>query len=193
MLTRTVPGGEKPDEQDAPVDLRVIRRLCFDVLWMPMLPTGERLDAMCEQLAGHVERLIPALMDVAARMTPDMRRLAVHCLVRAHQDLASDHTADRRDGYAYYLATSARALLTLIEHPGVLGLPAGEDEIERAVRRRICAGCCEPGEDDDNPPGSWPGTRGRVRGYRHTDSCRVVAAERRAVVSDEEGPGGGVR
>ncbi|MFF5655179.1 DUF6415 family natural product biosynthesis protein [[Kitasatospora] papulosa] len=167
MISRTVPG-----EPMEPVDTRVIRRLCFDVLWMPLLPTGERLDALCEELTGHTVRLIPEVMGLAARMLPDTRRLAVHCLVRAHQDLAARQDHDRLDSYAYYLATSVRALLTLVENPGPLGAPAGEAEIEEAVRRKMCAGCCPPAEGSAAPGRA----ASSIPGYRHADGCRAVAA-----------------
>ncbi|MEU0058486.1 DUF6415 family natural product biosynthesis protein [Streptomyces sp. NPDC006334] len=173
-----------------PVDEHSIREACNDVLWAKSLPTGRQLDATCEQLAGHVGLLIPEVMGLAARMRTSMRLMAVHCLVRAHQALAVDPGAGRREAYVYDVATCARALLTLLERPGPLGEPVGEDEIEAAVRRRICGGCCgpiEPGEGFEEVVFASEASGG-LHGYRHTDSCTVVAAERRALLAVAEEP-----
>ncbi|WP_432198887.1 DUF6415 family natural product biosynthesis protein [Streptomyces sp. bgisy027] len=174
------------DSGPVPIDAKTIRKAYTDVLWEPFLPTAAELDKTCEQLAGHVGLLIPEVMGLAARMRSErsgMRAIAIHCLVRAHQTLATDPAAGSpvRAHHLYDLATTVRALLTLWEHPGPLGEPTGKDEIEAAVRRRICGGCCEPIEDGEGFEEAvfLAESSGGIRGYRHTDSCAVLAAQRR--------------
>lgn len=181
MPRSDAPTVDTADGPVAPVDAQTIRAAYIGVLWAPLHPKGRQLDETCERLAGHVGLLIPEVMAVAARMRTGMRHQAVHCLVRAHQALAVDPGAGQREGYVYDVATCARALLTLVEHPGPLGEPVGEDEIEQAVRRKICGDCCEPIEDGEGFEEAVFASEasGGIRGYRHTDSCTVLAEERR--------------
>ncbi|MEV0634411.1 DUF6415 family natural product biosynthesis protein [Streptomyces sp. NPDC050619] len=184
-----MPRSEAPTVKKAagpavPVDAQTIRATYNGVLLAPSVPKGRQLDVTCERLVGHVGLLIPEVMAVAARMRTSMRHMAVHCLVRAHQTLAVDPGAGQREGYVYDMATCARALLTLVEHPGPLGEPVSEDEIEQAVRRKICGGCCEPIEDDEGFEEAVfaAAASGGIRVYRHTDSCAVLAEERRTLL-----------
>jgi hypothetical protein len=194
MAASTVQATETTSEQK-PIDSKTIREAYDGVLWVPRLPAGKQLDVTCEALAGHLGVLIPEAMGIAARMRSGMRQMAVHCLVRAHQALALDPGPGPRgvrEVWAYDLAIAARALLTLVENPGPLGKPTGEDEIERAVRRKICGGCCqtiEYGEGFEETAFAAEASGG-IRGYRHTDSCTVVAAERRELMAVAGAPAG---
>lgn len=177
------------DDDRAPLDTTMIRKTYTDVLWAPGLPVAEELDWTCEVLAGHVGLLIPEVMGVAARMRTarrfGMREVAIHCLVRAHQTLAADPGAGShvRAHHIYDIATVSRALLTLLERPGPLAAePTGEAEIETAIRRKICGGCCAPIQDGEGFEEAVfvADSSAGIRGFRHTDSCAVLAEQRHA-------------
>ncbi|MEU6381851.1 DUF6415 family natural product biosynthesis protein [Streptomyces sp. NPDC046909] len=119
-----------------PVDADTIRKTCESALWIPSLPTGEELETLTTQLRGHVQLLVPDVQDLAARMQGDMRRLAVHVLVRTQQ-LLGDGADTSPACDAYDLAVMARALLTLRQEPGPLGEPTGANEIAEEIRRRL--------------------------------------------------------
>ncbi|MBT2418048.1 hypothetical protein J7F01_08680 [Streptomyces sp. ISL-22] len=145
-----------PENTLLPLDADTIRTAYDAVLWAPCLPTGEELDILKEQLQGHVQLLVPDVQDLAARMRGEMRRLAIHVVVRASQLLEED--ADGAPACdAYDLATMTRALLTLHQQPGPLGEPTGADEIAEEIRRRLCGTCSEPSP-----------TRSRTSGARST-------------------------
>ncbi|MFF4501627.1 DUF6415 family natural product biosynthesis protein [Streptomyces sp. NPDC001401] len=132
-----------------PLDADTIQTAYDSVLWAPRLPTGEDLGTLKRQLQGHVQLLIPEVQDLAAGMRGEMRRLAVHVLVRALQ-LLTEYVGGSPACDAFDLATMARALLTLYQHPGPLGEPTGADEIGEEVRRRLCCACWEPIADDES-------------------------------------------
>lgn len=125
-----------PENTLLPLDADTIRTAYDSVLWAPRLPTGEELDTLKEQLQGHVQLLVPEVQDLAARMRGEMRRLAVHVLVRAFQ-LLEEYADGSPACEAYDLATMARALLTLHQYPGPLGEPTGADEIAEEIRGRL--------------------------------------------------------
>jgi uncharacterized protein DUF6415 len=172
------------------LDAQTIRAAYTGVLGTPDLPTGQQLDETCEQITGHVGLLVPEVMAITARMRSSMRVVAVHCLVRAHQTLAVDPGAGKRESYVYEVATCARALLTFLEHPGPLGEPTGADEIEQVVRRKICGGCSGSIEDGEGFEEAVFASEasGGTRGYRHTDSCPAVADERRGLLAIVKAP-----
>ncbi|MEU3862910.1 hypothetical protein AB0F03_37465 [Streptomyces sp. NPDC028722] len=83
--------------------------------------------------------------------------------------------------YVYDVAALVQAMLTLYERPGPLGEPVDVDAIERAARARICVACDQPiqigeGFEDIRLPTLWAAC---IPGYRHTDSCPAIAAQRR--------------
>ncbi|MZG18554.1 hypothetical protein GTY44_34590 [Streptomyces sp. SID5914] len=162
-----------PDNTLLPLDADTIRAVYDGVLRAVRLPTGEELDILKQQLQGHVQLLVPDVQDLAARLRGEMRRLAVHVLVRAFQLLKeyADNGAPACD--AYHLATMARALLMLYQHPGALGEPTGADEIAEEIRHRLCGACREPVADDElyerHAFGS-DSSKG-IHGCEHTELC----------------------
>ncbi|MFH0516311.1 DUF6415 family natural product biosynthesis protein [Streptomyces sp. M41] len=137
-----------PENMLLPLDADTIRTANESVLWAPRLPTGEGLDTLKEQLQGHVQLLVPDVQGLATRMLGEMRRLAIHVVVRASQLLEKD--ADGAPACdAYNLATMTRALLTLHQHPGPLGEPTGADEIDDEIRRRLCGTFSELVADEE--------------------------------------------
>ncbi|WP_409469706.1 DUF6415 family natural product biosynthesis protein [Streptomyces sp. HC307] len=169
--------------EHAPIDATTIRQTCEGVLWAPFRPEGAELDAFRGRLTGHVQLLIPEVTDIAARMRGITRSTAVHVIVRTHQllDEGVDAYPAAQACYVYDLATTARALLTLHENPGPLGPPTRRDEIEDAVRRRLCGACSQPIADGEGFERALFASEasGGVRGYLHTDSCADLAEERR--------------
>ncbi|WP_435208495.1 DUF6415 family natural product biosynthesis protein [Streptomyces sp. bgisy034] len=161
-----------PENTLLPLDADTIRTAYDSVLWAVRLPTGEELEALKKQLQGHVQLLLPEVQDLARRMLGDMRRLAIHVLVRASQ-LLEEHADGSPASDAFDLATMTRALLTLYQYPGPLGEPTGADEIAEEIRQRLCGACGEPIADDE------PYERGTfdsdssdgIHGYVHTELC----------------------
>ncbi|MFE7930766.1 DUF6415 family natural product biosynthesis protein [Streptomyces sp. NPDC057456] len=136
-----------------------------------------------DQLRGHVQLLLGELHALTPRMRGEARELGVHCLSRAHRIIeeADDAGATAVRYRVQDLACTARSMLTLVQGPGPLGVPTGCEEIVEAVGRRICTACAEQigaGEKFKRvPEAALPG--GRRTGLIHTDSCEVLAEQRR--------------
>ncbi|WP_346179736.1 hypothetical protein [Streptomyces osmaniensis] len=74
---------------------------------------------------------------------------------------------------AFDLATTARALLTLYQHPGPLGEPTGAGEIAEEIRRQLREACRAP--IADGKPYEWRTFDSHsgegIHGYVHTELC----------------------
>ncbi|MFE9132428.1 DUF6415 family natural product biosynthesis protein [Streptomyces sp. NPDC007148] len=164
-----------PDKPD--VDTATIRETYSAGLnvWTTCLPDPEELELLRCTLAGHVGLLVPEVTDVAARMRGEIRRTAVHVIVRAHQVLEDGAGADpvARACHVQDLAVTSRALLNLYCNPGPLGSPTGHEEIEESVRRKVCGACSKPIADGDRYERAVfaADSSGGIRGYRHTGAC----------------------
>lgn len=161
-----------PENTLLPLDADTIRTAYDGVLGSVRLPAGGELDTLKQQLQGHVQLLVPEVQDLAARMRGEMRWLAVHVLVRAFQ-LLEEYADGAPACDADDLATMARALLTLYQHPGPLAHPTGADEIAEEIHRRLGGACREPIADDEPYErctfGS--GSSAGIHGCAHTDLC----------------------
>lgn len=182
-----------PENTLLPVDADTIRTAHDCALWATRPPTSEELDTLNKQLQGHVQLLVPEVQDLAARMRGEMRRLAVHVLVRAFQ-LMEEYADGSTACDAYDLATMARALLTLYQHPGPLGPPIGADEIAEEIRQRLCGACREPITDDEPYEQRTFGSDSSDgnRGYQHTelsvDPLPLLASVSPQGLSPQKGP-----
>lgn len=140
------------------------------------------------ELRGYVDALLPEATATAPRMRGEFRQTAVHFLTRAgeildelekrpeqtEEEAPLDARAPMRDrDNVFELASLCRAALSVVTRPGPLGEPTGLEEIERAVRRRVCGACWQPlseGElveirefDSDSGPA--------IHGFVHSEPC----------------------
>ncbi|WP_329217992.1 hypothetical protein OG352_17460 [Streptomyces sp. NBC_01485] len=117
-----------------------------------------------KELRGYIDVLLPKVMVLAPRMRGEMRRVAIHALVRGRQVVAEldqaepvpveaaplDGKPDMRDrDAAFEMAIVCRSYLSLVTRPGPLGEPIGMEEIEVAVKRRLCGACWRPIADGE--------------------------------------------
>ncbi|MGW9590259.1 DUF6415 family natural product biosynthesis protein [Streptomyces chartreusis] len=161
-----------PENTLLPLDADTIQTAYDFVLWAPRLPTGAELDTLKQQLQGHVQLLVLDVQDLSPRMRGEMRRLTVHVLVRAFQ-LLEEYADGSPACDAFDLATMARALLTLYQHPGPLGKPTGAEGIAAEIHRRLCGACREPiadGEPYERRTFDSDSSDG-IHGYVHTELC----------------------
>ncbi|MBK3624893.1 hypothetical protein JHN59_08535 [Streptomyces sp. MBT49] len=168
----------------APVDAMTIRQSVSVGLdaWTNGLSYEELVD-LRELLRGHVQLLLGELHSLTPRMRGEARGLGVHCLTRAHQTLdEADDAGEVAVRYRVHdLAVTARSLLTLVQRPGPLGTPQGEGDISAGLGRQICGACTREigaGEEFKRQP-SDGSVDDAATGFVHTDSCAVLAAERR--------------
>ncbi|MXM67091.1 hypothetical protein GR925_27595 [Streptomyces sp. HUCO-GS316] len=141
-----------------------------------------------EELRRYVDVLLPEATATAPRMRGEFRQCALHFLTRAHELLEqldaapqlseeeaplTERSPMRDRDKVFELASLCRTALSVVTRPGPLGEPAGLEEVERAVKRRVCGACWQPltdGElveirvfDSDSGPG--------VHGFVHSPVC----------------------
>ncbi|MER6789863.1 DUF6415 family natural product biosynthesis protein [Streptomyces sp. NPDC000658] len=166
------------------IDAAVIQRTYTAVLSAGPLPTGEALDKTTAVLVEHIGLLVAEVSSLAVVMRRAYRRSACHVVVRARHILEEPAGPSQaaRQRHAFDLALIARSLLILAEQPGPMGSAVDAEEVERVVQRRICGACLQPVEigEGAEPVVFAAEASGGIRGYLHTDSCVVVAEERRS-------------
>lgn len=140
------------------------------------------------ELRGYVDALLPEATATAPRMRGEFRRSAVHFLTRAREVLGElekvpeqteeeaplDARAPMRDrDLVFDLATLCRTALSVVTQPGPLGEPTGLEEIERAVKRRVCGACWQPISEGDlvEVREFDSDSAAAVHGFAHAEPC----------------------
>ncbi|WP_438307066.1 DUF6415 family natural product biosynthesis protein (plasmid) [Streptomyces sp. HUAS TT11] len=147
-------------------------------VWVGGEEEQESVLVLRDRLEGHVTLLLPEVEDVTARMRGEWRRMGIHVLIRAHHVMNGNGGTSPQEQAVYVqdLAVMSRSLLALYEHAGPLGVPVGVDEIAAAVRRRVCASCCqEIREGEPHTQGVFASdSSGGVYGWLHSQGCSAA-------------------
>ncbi|MEU6495700.1 DUF6415 family natural product biosynthesis protein [Streptomyces sp. NPDC046984] len=144
-------------------------------VWVDGVEEQESVLCLRDRLEEHVTLLLPEVEDVTARTRGEWRRMGIHVLIRAHHVMNGNGGTSPQEQAAYVqdLAALSRSLLALYEHPGPLSVPVGVEEIAAAVRRRVCASCCqEIREGEAHTRGVFASdSSGGLYGWQHSQGC----------------------
>ncbi|MFG3022271.1 hypothetical protein ACGFZQ_27610 [Streptomyces sp. NPDC048254] len=154
------------DDAATPVNTDAIKE-AYDV---GLCIFGRRLQKRSEvlelhgTLRGYIGILLPEVTALVPKMRGSMRPVGVHALgyfyqvleeldakpLPAEEEAPLAGRAAMRDRDAVFeLASVCRSLLALVTQPGPLGSPKDVDEIEKAIKRRVCGTCWQPITDGE--------------------------------------------